>query len=261
MNVKQIVSGGRKYFVLVEGRDDIKQKIKLSSVTDGQTYQLRSRKNFILFYFTPIIKKMFQFIVIFIGFCFQSVVCLDMSNYIRVTSEYSYLVPDYDFSKKDFLKDGPYAPFDKAIIYSWDDENEYYSCQSVARNTTAGAAYCEKWSADEQSGGASSFSGYEREKGVCNCLENSMGPHYCTYWFCTQQEIEVAVRSTGDEGYTRSVSRDTEYTDCVCRYESLNGKYCQQWWCLETGKDGNTDRKSTRLNSSHEIPSRMPSSA
>eukprot|EP01024_Parvocaulis_polyphysoides_P012174 TRINITY_DN1436_c0_g1_i3.p1 TRINITY_DN1436_c0_g1~~TRINITY_DN1436_c0_g1_i3.p1 ORF type:complete len:309 (+),score=69.14 TRINITY_DN1436_c0_g1_i3:115-1041(+) len=36
MNVKQIVSGGRKYFVLVEGRDDIKQKIKLISVTDGQ---------------------------------------------------------------------------------------------------------------------------------------------------------------------------------------------------------------------------------
>ena len=42
---------------------------------------------------------------------------------------------------------------------------------------------------------------------------------------------------------------------------------CLVWWlvvvwCLVCGyRDWETDRKSTRLNSSHEIPSRMPSSA
>ena len=39
----------------------------------------------------------------------------------------------------------------------------------------------------------------------------------------------------------------------------------QYWWCTlqqdENYRDWETDRKSTRLNSSHEIPSRMPSSA
>ena len=37
--------------------------------------------------------------------------------------------------------------------------------------------------------------------------------------------------------------------------------FCYQVFCYGRYRDWETDRKSTRLNSSHEIPSRMPSSA
>ena len=41
------------------------------------------------------------------------------------------------------------------------------------------------------------------------------------------------------------------------------GCFCGEFWCVSvlSYRDWETDRKSTRLNSSHEIPSRMPSSA
>eukprot|EP01025_Chloroclados_australasicus_P033290 TRINITY_DN338_c0_g1_i13.p1 TRINITY_DN338_c0_g1~~TRINITY_DN338_c0_g1_i13.p1 ORF type:complete len:300 (+),score=7.26 TRINITY_DN338_c0_g1_i13:203-1102(+) len=72
-----------------------------------------------------------------------------------------------------------------------------------------------------------------------------MGPHYCTYWYCSQKEIEISYATGGigeNAGDTvQNVNRDTEHTDCVCQYESTSGKYCYQWWCYETGKDGNTE--------------------
>ena len=42
----------------------------------------------------------------------------------------------------------------------------------------------------------------------------------------------------------------------------MAGNYTKpQGWVESPYRDWETDRKSTRLNSSHEIPSRMPSSA
>ena len=50
-------------------------------------------------------------------------------------------------------------------------------------------------------------------------------------------------------------------TACRERLEIIEKAMMQQEGVTETLKAANQDRKSTRLNSSHEIPSRMPSSA
>ena len=65
----------------------------------------------------------------------------------------------------------------------------------------------------------------------------------------TGEEIEVMLNYAIDNWYNQTIEEIELAVICNMNHENA------------TYRDWETDRKSTRLNSSHEIPSRMPSSA
>ena len=71
------------------------------------------------------------------------------------------------------------------------------------------------------------------------------------------QAAAVAALQEASESYLVSLFEDTNLCAIHAKRVTIMNKDIQ----LASYRDWETDRKSTRLNSSHEIPSRMPSSA
>ena len=69
-------------------------------------------------------------------------------------------------------------------------------------------------------------------------------------WQEIENRIQLSKENIAESNITEAAANAKKAVE-LWKQEALNTKY----------RDWETDRKSTRLNSSHEIPSRMPSSA